>query len=460
MIDYQRIVEAYRQMDSVQQVSGELGISVVKVRKVLITEGLWSSPSSRSVGELYEKGLSTAEIAQQLHMTEKNVQAYTPYARGNYGAEFRSESSQRSKEYRLRKQECLSKQVVQRDRSQNDCKYRKTQEAFDMESTTAERKTMQLHLELVMPDIAPEEKAELFKLAKISHSLSRDILVPGSMTLHALHFAIQKAFGWQNSHLHHFLLPDEVFQQLCQNSFSKWGQLSGILFRFPTENLEDLYWDDDYDGHTSINTWLKRKYCGPYLYGGESEHYLGCQKNLRAFYKHFPRVDIHVPFDVFSQNRSGNMVEKTISPKDATIEEMNRSIDFGSDLGELLERLTLGDLMTAETNAFHNAPGQLSRPITKELLYEYDYGDNWQVRIVLMENSSAAQIHPEVAEKEQPICIGRDGINVMDDVGGVYGFYDFLQQLCHADADEKGQMQLWARMQGWNGRQPNAKNIL
>ncbi len=460
MIEYQRIVEAYRQMGSVQQVSRELGISAVKVRKVLITEGLWSSPSSRSVGELYDKGLSTAEIAQQLHMTEKNVQAYTPYARGNYGAEFRSESSQRSKEYRLRKQECLSKQVVQRDCSRNDCKYRKTQEAFDMESITTERKTMQLHLELVMSDMAPEEKAELFKLAKITDSLSRDILVSSSMTLHALHFAIQKAFGWQNSHLHHFLLPDEVFQQLCQNSFAKWGQLSGILFRFPSEDLEDLYWDDDYDGHTSINTWLKRKYRGPYLYGGESEHYLNCQKELQAFYKHFPKVDIHVPFDVFCQNRTGSMVEKAISPKEATIEEMNRSIDFGSDLDELLERLTLGDLMTAETNAFHNAPGQLSRPITKELLYEYDYGDNWQVRIVLIENSSAAQVHPEVAEKEQPICIDRDGLNVMDDVGGVYGFYDFLQQLCRADADEKGQMQLWARMQGWNGRQPNAKNIL
>lgn len=83
-MDYQRVVDAYIKHGTIQTVADLLGISVVTVRRVLITEGLWSSPSSRSIGALHEQGLSTAEIAEQLHMTEKNVQAYLPYTRGSY----------------------------------------------------------------------------------------------------------------------------------------------------------------------------------------------------------------------------------------------------------------------------------------------------------------------------------------------------------------------------------------
>ena len=79
---YDRIIESYEITGSVKKTAEELGTSVIKVRRVLITEGLWSSPTSRKIMELIKQGLSTKEIATRLNYTEKNVQAFSPYTKG------------------------------------------------------------------------------------------------------------------------------------------------------------------------------------------------------------------------------------------------------------------------------------------------------------------------------------------------------------------------------------------
>ena len=75
---YDRIIESYGKSNSVKKTAEELGTSVIKVRRVLITEGLWSSPTSQKIMELWEQNLSTKEIAERLHYTEKNEQAFRP----------------------------------------------------------------------------------------------------------------------------------------------------------------------------------------------------------------------------------------------------------------------------------------------------------------------------------------------------------------------------------------------
>lgn len=464
-MEYQSVVDAFKQCGSIRTVADQLGISEVTVRRVLITEGLWSSPTSLAIGELHEQGLSTVEIAEQLHMSEKNVQAYLPYTRGSYRGTDKTSSSKRSKLYRNRRQHSLQQQNNRRSQQALNSKGNSRLEVTNMATPTNNEncKTLHLHLELVHDDCPDDNLAVLKALARAQDGISRDFLVPSSMTLHALHFAIQKAFGWQNSHLHHFLLPEDIFQALCQGSFHKWGKLCGVYFRFPSEEFEDLYWDDDYDGSVSINTWMKRKYCGPYTYGGHSELYMDCQRNLSELYKHLPKVEIRVPFEEFMRNPNGKKIQKIISPKEATVDEMRRSVDFGPDLAELLERLTLSELMILDGKEDEIDPDttiNLCQPVTKELLYEYDYGDGWQVHITLVEDSPEAASHPEVAEKEQPICIERDGLNVMDDVGGISGYMDFLQNISTDDTPERDDLIGWARMQGWSGRKPNAKTIL
>ena len=67
-----------------------------------------------------------------------------------------------------------------------------------------------------------------------------------------------RAFGWQNGHLHHFSLPEDVFAALTDNQFSTWAELAGVYFRFPTENYEDIYWDDDYGNRKRTD---EERYC-------------------------------------------------------------------------------------------------------------------------------------------------------------------------------------------------------
>ena len=78
----QAVVQSYIDTNSVKRASEQAGVSEVKARRILITEGLWSSDTSLRVGHYVDRGFSTEEIAQKLHITIKAVQQYLPYSRG------------------------------------------------------------------------------------------------------------------------------------------------------------------------------------------------------------------------------------------------------------------------------------------------------------------------------------------------------------------------------------------
>ncbi len=82
---YQRIIDKYKETRSVNRTASEIRVSRVKVQRVLITEGLWTSKSSQLIGYYYKIGLTNEEIAKKLSISVKNVQAYIPYSRGEYG---------------------------------------------------------------------------------------------------------------------------------------------------------------------------------------------------------------------------------------------------------------------------------------------------------------------------------------------------------------------------------------
>ncbi len=66
------------------------------------------------------------------------------------------------------------------------------------------------------------------------------------MPLHNLHYAIQRLFGWQNSHLRRFVLPEEIYNRLTGGTVKGWTDLAGILFQSHGEGEHDVFWDDDY----------------------------------------------------------------------------------------------------------------------------------------------------------------------------------------------------------------------
>ena len=109
-------------------------------------------------------------------------------------------------------------------------------------------KTLCLHLELEHNYMLDYEKRMLKRYGESStgNSISRDIIIPSDMPLHNLHYAIQKLFGWQNSHLRRFYLPENIYNRLTQGTVKGWSDLVGILFQPPSEMEDDLFWDDDY----------------------------------------------------------------------------------------------------------------------------------------------------------------------------------------------------------------------
>ena len=144
-------------------------------------------------------------------------------------------------------------------------------------------------------------------------------------------------------------------------------------------------------------------------------------------------------------------------------------------------------------------------PLTKELKYEYDYGDGWEVKITLLDEyySDDAWDHPNkygyitpalteeqvfddqtpmykngeiiegelrnqiamVISKLRPLCISEDGLPVLDDVGGISGYCEMLTGIHgegseHYDYDDPQRTKDWARMQGWTGRMNKPDKLL
>lgn len=109
-------------------------------------------------------------------------------------------------------------------------------------------------------------------------------------------------------------------------------------------------------------------------------------------------------------------------------------------------------------------------PLSSELKYCYDYGDGWEVNIIckgvysLQESDETGQPDAEtirmVIEQEKPVCIAADGLPVMDDVGGIRGYIEFLDTLHHGTPEERQNSREWARSMGWTGRMKQPENIL
>lgn len=394
-----------------------------------------------------------------------------------------------------------------------------------------------LHLELVLGRINEKDKKLLKKHGKAQQGISRDMLVRGDMTLHALHYAIQRAFGWENSHLHRFSFTTETFNLLTEGSINgdddrkswfkqydgsvlKWVERCGTYFRFPTEDMDDLYWDDDYNGEISIKSWLRRKYTRNYYYGGDSEHFVNARREAFRFVQ---------------ENK------KRIT-EGLTVGKAGEEMIFEHDPNELMERLriseifipagveepSVGILSTQDANRknlYEKSRGKYTNrgmpiqkneplyyddipwseddvpvlPVTHELRYFYDYGDSWEVRIrctdayyvndrfddndggfviAIMDDKKAiedmriynyldermdgeeAQNIATVQQLGNPICIGLDGLSVMDDVGGIYGYLSFLEELHEGEPEEREENKIWSRGMGWTGRLGKAKNVL
>lgn len=541
---FQSVVDAYYAChESLRDTAKAMQLSRTKVRKILITMGAIESDITERALALREKGYDRDEIADALGVSAATLSTYMPYGERVYNREEKTKNA-------IRVKNCLARQVIaaenqvgrgmKKEEMQADQDMMKEERmltrdtkdgqenvvsdvikaekverramedgqdivvggvikeekerTLEMEAMK-EEKVLKLHLELM--DFDEEELELLRKYGRAQNGISRDILVPAEMPLHNLHYAIQKAFGWQNSHLHHFRYEDAVFDGLFHEQFISWVPFCGLYFRFPSEDFDDIYWDDDYKEGRSVKSWLRSKYIGPYYYGGNGEHYLTAQLTSRFFMQANKTVEIGPSFDEYL---AGKKERTSYKIEDVPMEAMKRYFPVG--MNELLERIPVGQLIgLKQTNSEEltvlirsslqsfdanlkelsdcnerkddEARAALVRktdypvlPLSDCLIYRYDYGDDWTVKISVV-GEAAGELRDRVLKEKRPICVAADGLPVMDDAGGVHGYCEFLKTVKGQGEDagrgafeSREDAKAWGRMMGWTGRMNKAENIL
>lgn len=88
---------------SLRTLAYEFDLNPVKVRKLLITAGVYESELADEVGRLFHNNLSVKAIAGQLQMSVASVNSYLPYTKMIYNAKELSVTAERIRKYRERK---------------------------------------------------------------------------------------------------------------------------------------------------------------------------------------------------------------------------------------------------------------------------------------------------------------------------------------------------------------------
>ena len=88
---------------SLREVAEYFDITVMKVRKILITAGLYSTKTSRKVQQLVQEGKSVPEIIDMTGLKKSSVNSYLPYTNIVYKLPDISIKAERQKQYRVRK---------------------------------------------------------------------------------------------------------------------------------------------------------------------------------------------------------------------------------------------------------------------------------------------------------------------------------------------------------------------
>ena len=81
-------------------------------------------------------------------------------------------------------------------------------------------------------------------------------------------------------------------------------------------------------------------------------------------------------------------------------------------------------------------------PKYKRLKYNYDFGDNWQHYIEVVEII-------EDYDKNYPVCLQGKGNAPPEDVGGESGYEEFLEIIADNDHPDHEGMVAWGRSQGY-----------
>lgn len=103
-----QVVELFDSGLSMRKIGTQLSLSQMKVRKILITAGTYTSERCDEVNDYYQNGYSVEEIAKIFHMTKSSVYSYLAYETVIYNLDEKSVNADRQARYRERKKQNIT----------------------------------------------------------------------------------------------------------------------------------------------------------------------------------------------------------------------------------------------------------------------------------------------------------------------------------------------------------------
>ena len=98
--------ERSEEAPSIRDVAQAMNTSALRIRKILITAGYYSTKLSREVQSLREQGCDIQQIMMKTGLKKASVHAYLPYSKGSYNLSDSTLNAESSKIYRKRHRAC------------------------------------------------------------------------------------------------------------------------------------------------------------------------------------------------------------------------------------------------------------------------------------------------------------------------------------------------------------------
>ena len=103
---YDDRIERSEDAPSIRDVANAMNTTPLRVRKMLVTAGVYSTKLSRKVQGLYEDGCSIQQIMDETGLKRASVHAYLPYVKGNYNLPDSTLNAERKRVFRKRIRVC------------------------------------------------------------------------------------------------------------------------------------------------------------------------------------------------------------------------------------------------------------------------------------------------------------------------------------------------------------------
>lgn len=282
-------------------------------------------------------------------------------------------------------------------------------------------------------NVNTREKLILKRLGGVTgQTVSREIVIPDDMPLWALHYAITASFGLLNAHTHCFELTEKDYEKMTGGSSLKWAELSGKLFRNPYMSDASRRWADSSSADSSLQSWRRKKYTGPYKYHGKEEDAASCRKvassfseddsQLVAVYRtsgtletlsYVCRLENYKPYS------GGKERTETLRFNALSVQQLGAL--FEDSCFEIIEKMSVKDFISQWAN---------------RIVYKYRSSDNWTFLLEFTGDEPPKDARVKCLETHRPVMITSDGLNLVEDIGGVHGYCQFLLSLYGSEKDK------------------------